>query len=126
MITIIYTTIKDQLKAVPALNELRQNLKDKASARVLEFWQGEIERCDQVLVGVGCEKVASAYKAAGVTVKDLFEKAKKVEEAKPVEVKPAEVKPVEVVEPVVDAAEEVKPVEVQQESRGRGRPRKES
>lgn len=121
MITIIYTRVKDQMKAVPVLKELRQNPKDKASARVLEFWQGEIEHCDQVLVGEGCEKVADAYKVAGIQVKDLFEKAKKVEVAKPVEEKPVEV----VSEPVTETIKQDQTVEVVQDQPKRGRPRKE-
>lgn len=122
MITIIYTTVKDQLKAVPKLKDLRTNVKDRASARVLEFWQGEVERCDQVLVGEGCEKVADAYKAAGVKVEDLF---KKTEAPKPVEV-------VEVVveteqKTIADFMDQFENTETntEQPARSRGRPRKE-
>lgn len=120
MHTLIYTKVKDQLKAIPVLKELRTNVKDKASARVLEFWQGEVERCDQVLVGDGCEKVAEAYGGAGTTVKPLFEEPKKVEEVKPVEVVSdtvAEHVAVELVQETIDP--------VQEQPKRRGRPSKE-
>lgn len=122
MITIIYTTVKDQDKALPKLKELRANPKDKASGRVLEFWQGEVERCDQVLVGEGCEKVAEAYKNAGVKVGDLF---KKVEEFRSVEVV---AEPMPVVEEqetsAVDNLMNMFDTPTEQPAR-RGRPRKE-
>lgn len=126
MITIIYTTVKDQLKAVPKLKELRASTKDKASGRVVEFWQGEIERCDQVLVGDGCGKVADAYKANGTKVFELFEKPKKADEVKPVEVV---AEPVPVVEEVketssVNSLMDMFDTPTEQPAR-RGRPRKE-
>ncbi len=92
MRTLIYTTVKDQFKGNDLAVSLRTG-KDTASVRVVEFWQGETERCDAVVTDH--EGVIKAYKDVGIGVKP-FTQFKKVE--KPVEVAPVEVQPQEVVE----------------------------
>lgn len=77
MRTLIYTTVKDQFKGQELAVSLRTG-KDTASVRVVEFWQGETERCDAVVTDH--EGVAEAYKNAGVDVKP-FTQAKKVDVA---------------------------------------------
>lgn len=93
MRTLIYTSVKDQFKGQEIAVELRKNPKDTASVRVVEFWQGETERCDAVVTDH--EGVIKAYKDVGIDVKP-FTQVKKVE--KPVEFAPVEVQPQEVVE----------------------------
>lgn len=108
---LIYTTVKDQAKAIPKLLELR-TAKDKASARVVNFWYGEIEgNYSVVYVGEDCERVAEAYRKAGVEVRDLFDSPKIHEEL----IREAVVT---VVPDFVAITEEV-PVVVQKQKRGR-------
>lgn len=99
MRTLIYSTVKEQFKAQELANSLKSP-KSTASVRVVEFWQGETEKCDEVITDN--QLVKKAYESFGVTVAPYTKKEKPRTPVEETPVQVSEPTPVELATDVLE------------------------